>query len=276
MFLLFGVLILLMIYPVLIHIQFIGEFVILFYCIFIAQSFHTIIKQFARSINMSKVFVISDILYTIYFVLFNILFIYFFRLGVQGYFFSMIIAYILDLFYLLKRTNARQFIKRKYIDKSKMKLMFLYCIPLIPNNIMWWILNISDKFLITYFLGLSANGLYAVASKFPSIIANFHGVFFNAWQISAVEEYEELDKDEFYSNIFNVFFFLMLIFSSIYMIFNKFIIGMLVADEFYSAWKYAPILVMGVVFSSFSGFIGTNYIAMKKQEVLYIHHYLVH
>ncbi|MGO4347329.1 lipopolysaccharide biosynthesis protein [Paenibacillus sp. MCAF9] len=253
-------------YPLITKINFIEQYGYIFYSVFLLQAIHTSVKQFARAINYNKVFMASDIIFTFVFVAFNLLFILLLNLGVQGYLISLIIAYAIDLFFLIIKTNAIKYIKLKYIDKGKMKLMFVYCIPLIPNNIMWWVMNISDRYTIVYYLGLSANGLYAVASKLPSIIANFHTIFFNAWQVSAIEENESSNKNDFHSNIFNLFFFLMILFASLYMIFNKIVIDILVSVEFSSVWKYTPILVLAVVFSSFSAFIGTNYVAMKKTK----------
>lgn len=38
----------------------------------------------------------------------------------------------------------------------------------------------------------------------------------------------------------------------------------LAEKSYFEAWKYVPFLLLGIVFSSFAGFLGTNYIAAKK------------
>lgn len=35
---------------------------------------------------------------------------------------------------------------------------------------MWWIMNSSDRYLLAYFLGFEASGLYAVACKLPFLL----------------------------------------------------------------------------------------------------------
>lgn len=261
-----GIIILISLYPFISKISFLKEYILLFYIIFAMQAIHTSIKQFARSINLTKVFMLSDMLYSFLFVFFNIIFIYLFKMGVPGYFLSMILAYVIDILFLSLKTKVYKYINIRSLDKNKMKVMIIYCIPLIPNTIMWWVMNISDRYFITYYVGLGATGLYAVANKFPAIIANIQGVFFNAWQISAIEEYDKSKRDEFYSNIFIIFFFIMIIISSLYLIFNKLIVKILVSNDFYSSSEFAPILVLGVVFLSFSSFVGTNYVAMKQTK----------
>lgn len=263
-FIMIGFIILMGLYPLISRISFIEQYGLIFYCLFFIQSLDTSIKEFTRSIHLNKVYMISDLLYTFVFVSFNILFIFLFKLGVKGYFISMILAYVFDLIFLSIKTKLHKYLGIKYFDKVKMKAMLIFCSPLIPNTIMWWVMSVSDRYILIYYMGLSANGLYAVANKFPAIISTFHAIFFKAWQVSAIEEYDSSHRDEYYTNVFNLFFFAMIIFSSFYMIFNKLIIKILVSNEFYAAWQYAPILVLGALFCGFSSFLGTNYIAMKK------------
>jgi O-antigen/teichoic acid export membrane protein len=266
LFVVFGFLVLLLLFPVIRLFDFISGFMVYFYVLFLLQAIHTIIKQFVRSIDLSKVYMFSDIRYTFSFVIFNFLFIYFLDYGIKGYILSMIFAYSFDLVCLSIKINIKRFISLNYFNYSKLKKMIVYCIPLIPNTIMWWVIGISDRYMLVYFVGFAANGIYAVANKIPAIISNFHSVFIQAWQLSAVEEYEKANKNEFYTNVFNFLFFAMLTLSSLYLIFNKAIIQLFVSADFYSSWSYAQILILGVIFSSLSSFIGTIYIANKKTK----------
>ena len=269
-FIILGVILLFVFDPLISKISFINDYKKYFYLIYFIQSVHASVKQFSRSIGMSKIYVLSDILYTSVFVISNIVLIYLFKMGISGYFTSMVLAYLTDLVFLSIKTRIIIYIRVSYIEKEKIQTMLMYCLPLVPNTIMWWVMSISDRYLLVYYIGLGANGLYAVANKFPAIISSLYSIFFKAWQVSAIEEYDSKTKEKFYSNIFHVFFFTMMLFASLYMIFNKLIVSILVSSEFFSAWRFAPILVLGVVFSSFSSFIGTNYVAMKKTRGAFI------
>lgn len=266
LFILFSIIILFFLFPVLKNIIYFESYLHFFYILFSIQVCHSFVKQFTRAINLNTTYMISDMIYTFVFAIWNILFLFFLKLGIEGYFLSMILAYSIDLIFLSYKSKIIKYIGFEYLDKQLTRTMFLYSLPLMPNTIMWWLINISDRYLLTFYLGLGANGIYAIANRFPTIVSSMSSIFFNAWQISAIEESESQEKDDFYSNIFNVFFFIMIITASIYIIFNKYIINIIVSIEFYEAWKYAPILVLAAVFSSFSSFIGTNYIAMKKTK----------
>jgi hypothetical protein len=60
--------------------------------------------------------------------------------------------------------------------------MLKYSFPLVPNNISWYIINISDRIIVSSFLGSSVNGVYAMANKFPNIMNNFSSFFFTAFK----------------------------------------------------------------------------------------------
>ena len=59
--------------------------------------------------------------------------------------------------------------------------MLAYCVPLIPTAVFWWIMGVSDRYLVKWFVGSDANGIYAVAYKIPTILTILATVFMDAW-----------------------------------------------------------------------------------------------
>lgn len=55
--------------------------------------------------------------------------------------------------------------------------------PLVPNNIMWWLVSALNRPVMEIYLGMEAIGLFAVANKFPSVFPvcllclQFHGKY---------------------------------------------------------------------------------------------------
>ena len=45
--------------------------------------------------------------------------------------------------------------------------------PLVPSTLSWWVMSVSDRYVIRFFLGASYNGIYAIATKFPSVLQTF-------------------------------------------------------------------------------------------------------
>lgn len=234
-------------------------------CLLIVVSIiQNISKQFVRAINELKVFVYSDFVQVISFIVLNIIFIGYFRFGVIGYILAKIIALILDMLIIIILGKVYRYFNFKMFDIKYIKKMLVYSLPLIPNSLMWWAMNLSDRYVINIYLGLAANGLYSVACKFPTILSQINAIFFNAWQMSAIEEYDSQDVGIFYSKIFNVFSIVMLLATSGLLVGIKVIMKVLVSNSFYEAWKYVPFLFLGAVFSALAGFLGTNYVASKN------------
>lgn len=147
--------------------------------------------------------------------------------------------------------------------------MLKYSIPLIPNAFMWWLINASNRYFILYYESIEVNGLYAVANKVPTLLTVFISIFGQAWQMSAIEEYDSDDKSKFYSDTFLYYQTFLFLGTSAILVLLKIIMSNVVADDYYLAWKFAPFLLLGVVFSSFSSFFGTNYTVAKETKGLF-------
>lgn len=147
--------------------------------------------------------------------------------------------------------------------------MFNYSGPMIPNSISWWISNSSDKYILTAFSGVTVNGIYAISYKIPSILSIITSVFSNAWILSAVEKFGSKESEDFYNDIYDKYISLSLICTSALILLGRFFALFIFANEFYEAWKYQPILIIGVAFHALSGFLGSVFSAAKKTKMLF-------
>ncbi|BFK23687.1 oligosaccharide flippase family protein [Massilimicrobiota timonensis] len=240
------------------------NFLLYFILLLITQGIYTFFQQFSKGIDRNQVYTISGLIYTFIMLLLNVLFLVNFKMGIPGYFLSMIIGYTISSIYITITTNIFKYFKVNVISKESIKVYLKYSIPLVPNSIMWWVMNASSKFFILYFLDLSANGIYAIAFKIPTVISMFSQIFFQAWQISAVEEENSSSKSTYYSKIYNLFSIVMFGISSFLLVVLKPLILNFFSQDYIDAWEYIPFLILAVVFSSFSSFIGVNYIVSKK------------
>ena len=50
-----------------------------------------------------------------------------------------------------------KYIKLKQNDKNLLKEILKYSVPLIPNMISWWVVNASDRTIVTAILGIAQN-----------------------------------------------------------------------------------------------------------------------
>ncbi|WP_195960452.1 lipopolysaccharide biosynthesis protein [Enterococcus casseliflavus] len=240
-----------------------------FLFLIILQQFQALFAQFTRARGKVLYYSINGILLTFLTVVLNILFLVVLRWGISGYFYSLIIANIVSILYLTKKMKILSYIKFRSITKVHLREMLSYSIPMIPNMIMWWVVNSSTRYFILYYNGASENGLYAVASKLPALITMLAAIFSQAWQLSSVEEYNSKDKEDFFSKTFLAFSMVMMLSSSALLIVLKPVMLNVVENSYYSSWMFVPPLVLASVYSSFSGFVGTTYTAAKQTKGIF-------
>ena len=152
----------------------------------------------------------------------------------------------------------------RYDDLSRE--MIKYSFPLISNSIAWWVNNASDRYILTFMAGIATNGVYAISYKIPTILTTFQGVFYNAWSISAISEFDSDDKDGFIGNNYMTYSFFSIILCSLLILLNIPIARVLYSNEYFNAWMCVPFLLVGTVFNGISQLEGALFAATKKTK----------
>lgn len=244
------------------------KYILLFGVLFICNGIMQALNQFLRASDHIKAFAANGVIYTFTFAGLNILFLVKMHLGIYGYLYSMIMADIICIIYAIKISQVWKFLSFS-ISKRMTKIMLNYSIPLIPNALMWWIMDASDKFVITYFLGVGANGLYAISKKLPTLIDTFHSIFNQAWQISAIQENDDPNSKEFTSKVYKIYFVFLFLVVSILLIVARPLIVYVLSDNYLKTWIYIPFLLISVAFSSLSGFLSSKLIASEQTRLIF-------
>lgn len=117
---------------------------------------------------------------------------------------------------------------------------------------------------ITYYSGIAENGLFAIATKIPSIITIVTEIFLQAWLLSAIEEYDSDDRDRFYSTVYQYYKFILIAMSFAIIPLVRPLFEYFFQHDYTSAWRFVPPLVLGVVFYGLSQFLWSSYIVSKK------------
>lgn len=117
---------------------------------------------------------------------------------------------------------------------------------------------------ITYYSGIAENGLFAIATKIPSIITIVTEIFLQAWLLSAIEEYDSDDRDRFYSTVYQYYKFILIAMSVAIIPLVRPLFEYFFQHDYTSAWRFVPPLVLGVVFYGLSQFLWSSYIVSKK------------
>ena len=240
------------------------QYGIYFVILLVIKSVYTVVHQYARGLSKTGLYAATGIIYTLVFLGLNIIQLSVLHSGIQGLLISETIASAIAIGVVV--VGAPEILKaiRVKIDKSELMRIVRYSLPLIPNNISWWLINASDRYVIGIFLGAVSNGVYAISYKFANIIQTVTSLVYLAWQEISLEEYKSKDKDVFYSNFFNSYMKLLLSGVLIAICCTKFITVTFMAEGYSDAWKYTSWLYMGIVYSSLAAFLNTCYLANGK------------
>ena len=225
-----------------------------------ASCLHSMCAQYVRALGDMTVYALQGLINTALIIGFNIVLLAVFRLGITGYVLSVAAADVgCTLWLVLKKRLWHELTPR--VSPELFRRMLAYSVPLIPTAIFWWITGVSDRYMISGFLGSAANGIYSVSSKLPTMLTVLSTVFMDAWQLSAVTESggDANEHRRFYSHIWSLFQAGVIICAALMIALSKLGIMLLADEEYFSAWQYIPALTLAMVCSAFSSFMGSVY-----------------
>lgn len=226
---------------------------------------HALCAQFIRAEGHTALYAMQGLFNTTLYIALNVLFLAVFEWGVMGYLFSTVVADCASTLLLVcKEKLWRRF--RLAPGAKLWRQMLAYCVPLIPAAIFWWIMGVSDRYMIKWFLGSDANGIYAVAYKIPTILTILASVFMEAWQLSAIAE-SSGDRQthlHFYGHVWEAFASAVFLCAGVIIALSPLLIRLLADEPYYEAWRYIPMLTLSMAAAAFSNFMGSVYVVTKK------------
>lgn len=233
----------------------------------VANALRTLLSQYTRAVGKTGLFSVDNILMTFMVLVLNILFIAVFNLGIVGYMLGYTFANVLSTLFLAITLGKFFVIDHRRINRPLTKELLIFSVPLIPNAVCWWISSFIDRLMIVSFVSTAANGLYAAAHKIPSLLSMVVSIFFQAWQVSANEEFKKKDIAQFYSNIFEKMSACIFVLSSLLILFSRPINSIFLGNDYSAAWVYMPPLILSMTFFSFAQYLGSVYTANKKTKM---------
>ena len=176
----------------------------------IAMSLQEVYSQVFRGLGNNRAFVMVGILSAFCIGLFSVIFVAGFDWGIKGVFLANIVARVLALLVVEARVRLITSYTRWSVNVREVGRDILrFTLPLLPGSLCWWLTGSSDRQFIKYFLGLDINGLYAVATRYTGIIMTLAVIFYQAWQETAILQYNSADRNRFFSKMFNGYIFLL-------------------------------------------------------------------
>ena len=233
------------------------------YIMTVASAVEALMMAETKGLGRNTLYAVSEIISTAALICLNIILVALLRTGIIGYLWSMAGAsaarIILLSFFPGKTISADM----KSVDRTMKAAILKFSLPFMPASILWWIMDSSGRYMVMWFLGSSAAGIYAVSFRLSALVTSISVIFHHAWQLSAIRQYSLGKYETFYKSAmrsYNVLFFTGV---SVLIAFVRPIMGLL-DDSFEEAWRYAPVLLIAAVFFALSGLVCANYTVCEK------------
>lgn len=232
--------------------------------ILIATTYSNLILQIARGLKRTTVYAMGSFICSIATIVLNVLCIAIIGMGAIGMLIAIFCGNVICCLFLFinlkiyRQISFSAFNKKVVIDELK------YSVPLVPNQLSVWVMNSSDRLIVSFVLGTAANGLLAVSHKFSAIFLSFFNIFLLAWhEIGAVHYFDE-DRDAFFSDLIDKIVMLFAAFCMCIIVILPLVFNLFVNSSYNEAFYNIPIYLSASWFNVIVGVLGVVYVATKK------------
>lgn len=246
------------------------EYALYIYVLSVFQVMLPTLQQGVRGLGKNKLYAYTGVIYSLLYVSATVFFLYVLKASVEGVLVGNIIATSLVVIFLIIKNKWYENFKLQRPDKALLKNLINYSLPLLPNSISWWLVGSSTRYVILLYLGVQANGIFAISFKYPTIIMMLSNVFNLAWQEKAIKLSSADNIKAEAGLILDKYIRLLLGAIIVLSSCSKFIMFHLVDKNFFEAWKYMPILLYAVFLQALAAFYGVGYLSSKKTRGAFV------
>ncbi len=259
-----GYLFLLVLSPILGHIEKFEPYITLIYVYVLTSSLQQVCHQFVRALGHVRLYALDGIFRTVCTIVLNIIFLSGFKFGITGYVLSIIVSDVLSILALGLIENLPSFFSLRRLNPVMARSMLRFSFPLIFATECNWIISMSDRMFISFLRDDHELGLYSVSARIPTIMILVSSIFIEAWQISTINDSSRAEQEDFFTKVGNVYQALVVMMVSGIILFSKVFVRLFAAPSFYEAWSFIPLLVIGSGFACLSNFMNSIYTLEKK------------
>lgn len=225
-----------------------------------------VLSQIARGLGHNGIYSIANFLMSVVNIVLNIVFIVTLGMGASGMLLSGLISNVVSCVYIAVTIKLNRYLSLRSFKSKLCKGMVKYSLPLIPNQISWWVFNASSRLIISATISVAANGIFAVASKFSTLFVTVFNYFGMSWTEQAAIHIDDENADEYFSKISetSIRFFSAMILGIIAVM--PFVFPIMINPQYEEAYIYIPILLLGSYFNMIVGIFGAIYVGKKETK----------
>ncbi|MCD8231329.1 MAG: oligosaccharide flippase family protein, partial [Clostridiales bacterium] len=228
--------------------------------------FTALLMQFARGLGKNGIYAVASFISASGTVLFNIITLVVLKLGLRGLFAATLSALVFTILYMCFAIRPWTYFQIKRVKKKTFFAVCRYSLPLIPNNLAWWVVNVSDRTIVSYVLGVAVNGIYTVANKFSNVFIQFYNIFNLSWTESVSLHFQDDDREEFLSEMITTMYKLFSCACLGIVACMPFIFPIMINERYADAYPQIIILMYAMLLRVVVGLYSCVYIAEKDSK----------
>lgn len=240
------------------------KLIMFFVILLILESVNNFFTMVLRGIKKLPIYTVANILFVVAMVISVTIFVRVMNLALNGIILGYALGYIISSLFMIIVSKSYKYCSIKYFDRMLTKKMLKYSIPLIPNSISWWVMNASDRTVVSMILGTSTNAILAVANKIPNLCQTFFNVFHLSWQENVIETENDEDRDVYYNTVLNNMVMTLITVCCMILSCNFIFFDYIFTNEYYEAYYQVPILIVAIIIYIIAKFLGAIYIAKME------------
>lgn len=220
--------------------------------------------QLTRGLGDNLGYAFASFLTALTAILLNIVLVLFLNMGADGLFITAFMSNFIGILYIILKEKVYHLVKIQWFDWGLLKRMLAYSLPLVPNYLSWWVIGASDKSVVSWFLGVSQNGILSVSQKFSTAYTTFYSIFNLTWTENASVHRDDEDSTQYYSQIIETSFRVLASACLGIIAVVALVFPWLVNVKFGESYYQIPIYMLSSFLYSVIGIYSVVYIAFKK------------
>lgn len=227
----------------------------------IAGATNSIVSTPTRMQNKRKVFLVMNILSPVLSYAISI------SLLLKGYYIiALPIAAMLSNIFneLIFGSINRKWFNLKKVNFDYLRQLLKIGVPLLPNFLIYWVFNSSDKLMITNLIDTEATGIYSVGAKLGHASQLIYTAFSGGWQFFAFSTMKEKNQVKSNSMIFEYLGVVSFICSMFVFALAKPIYNILFTEDYVKGYIVSPYLFLAPLLQMLFQVVCNQFLVVKK------------
>jgi len=200
--------------------------------------------------------------------LLELLFLPVLRLGVSGYLAAVVLADGMTCLLLFLHAPPWRLFSWRALDRGLVTRMLRYALPLVPTAILWWVMSVSDRYVLLFYHGEALTGLYAAAGRIPAVLTLGVSIFMEAWHYAALCEQES--RERLFDRVYGAMLPVLVTATGVVIVSARAVISHLYAAGYGEAARYVPILAVASLISGIVTFLGSVYTVRMRSGASFL------